>query len=330
MHKTSSTKCFHVTSIGSLKAGVYHNGYCVVLESGIHKAHIFDADGNETGSLRALNISDFKDGKRAVALLESKRWAIVDTKGTIIKELDSKLDEYTHPVFKNGYYICKYANIYTPDVCYNSNGEIVDMELTKTVSDKWVESGRFVAIHDFSEGLAAAAVLDGSAKFWGFVNEQGTFVIPPKFSNEPRDFHEGYAGVQKKDGSWCFINTEGKVCSEDYGYVDRFFEGYALIKKKGESSTFDKSYVLSKDFEIVAQTAWSMAGLDFNYSNGTIQRGDGKIFSPKGEVILDHDSTLESIDEGPALTSINENGNRHPVYVNLNGEIVLCFEENEF
>lgn len=101
---------------------------------------------------------------------------------------------------------------------------------------------------EFSEGLAAVA--DGpyrNAKY-GFIDEQGKVVIPPRF--EPEFEHHGFIGSLtrfsdgmakvKLDGKYGYINKSGElVVPAQFSSADDFSEGLACVYDNGKSFYID-------------------------------------------------------------------------------------------
>ena len=73
---------------------------------------------------------------------------------------------------------------------------------------------------------------------WGFVDEDGNWVIEPKFV-EAFDFHEGFSMV-KIDGKWGYIKTDGTYLVEPkFDYAQDFKNGTAYVELEGEEGTID-------------------------------------------------------------------------------------------
>jgi hypothetical protein len=89
---------------------------------------------------------------------------------------------------------------------------------------------RFIAVGDFSGGLAAVQV----EELWGYVDRDGVSVIEPKF-NIAGDFSEGLALVAIKSSdapeySYGYINRAGAfVITPQFRYSTRFAEGLAVV-----------------------------------------------------------------------------------------------------
>lgn len=93
---------------------------------------------------------------------------------------------------------------------------------------------------EFSEGLAAVGFDrpdtihgcdDCTLKLdWGFVDSAGKLVIPAQFA-AVRDFSNGLAAVQNKQGKWAFINQCGEnVSGFRFDYAYSFAENLAVVR----------------------------------------------------------------------------------------------------
>lgn len=81
--------------------------------------------------------------------------------------------------------------------------------------------------HDYSEGLAAVKI-DGR---WGFIDSSSRWIIPPQFE-EVHDFSESMAAV--KLHGWGYVNTEGQIVIPcQYQNARDFSEGLAAVSKNG-------------------------------------------------------------------------------------------------
>ena len=70
----------------------------------------------------------------------------------------------------------------------------------------------------------------GDNNLWGFVDEEGKWVIKPKF-RDAEDFSEGFAAV-KLDGKWGYIKSDGKWLVKPRFYRDAgpFEYGIAAVE----------------------------------------------------------------------------------------------------
>lgn len=72
----------------------------------------------------------------------------------------------------------------------------------------------------------------GSDGLYGFVDENGGFVIEPSYQQVQAGFYKGVACVKVKKG-YVFINTKGEVISKTYDWVDNFNEWDLCMVNKG-------------------------------------------------------------------------------------------------
>lgn len=185
---------------------------------------------------------------------------------------------------------------------------------------------QFTDAHSFSEDLAAVAIEKGYDVLWGFIDINGNWIIPPRYSKEPGDFHNGYAVVEKKNGYCVYIDKNGNICSPEYYAADRFINGYAGIRSDNRSapSIIDESFsVVQKDL---------LFG-EYKYCEGTNTIfADGMVFSAKFkdlELLLQPEGQYHC---DPFYTEITRyfEDYRARGYINMKGEIILKFVETEF
>lgn len=178
-------------------------------------------------------------------------------------------------------------------------------------------AGNYPKAHDFSEGLAAVAQRNGNILLWGFIDKNGNMVITPKFSNEPRDFNDGYARVQKKDGMYCFINMSGEVCSDNYTAASDFYMGYAFAQLPDK-----RKVVIDNNFKIVKET--DCQGWYCSRADGMLF-GQDYIYSLDGDpiVFLGFFNSFDKFYEG--ISRATGKG-----YINNRGEWILKLVKNEF
>jgi len=96
--------------------------------------------------------------------------------------------------------------------------------------------GDFEAVDIFSEGLASAK----KNKKWGFIDEKGKFVIPPKYDKIDYFRPSGVCAVQK-NGKSGFINKKGEeiiplIYDEAYQEMK---DKNVIVKKNGKWAVFD-------------------------------------------------------------------------------------------
>lgn len=232
----------------------FHHGYCVLTDN--NRLKIINKQGKVQATLPAAceYLSSFNENGIAFAKFSIPndrlhyRYAFVNPQGKEVyasvyggKRYEQRyagVSERAYP-FHDGvaFFYDGYPN--KPGACfglYNKSGKVV-------------KKAAWSRVHDFSEGLAAVeqpAQGNQPAK-WGFVGTKGEWVIPAQYSNEPSDFHEGYALVQKSNGNWVYINRQGEVVSPEYVGATAFYHGHAFVK---EAEHWRKQ-VVNKHFTVI-------------------------------------------------------------------------------
>jgi hypothetical protein len=93
---------------------------------------------------------------------------------------------------------------------------------------------RYEAAQDFREGLAVVQLeATGSGFRFAYIDRDGAEVIPSLDAWDVRSFStEGWARVQRLDGTWCFIDRQGKVALETpYHDVSPFEDDRAVVRE---------------------------------------------------------------------------------------------------
>lgn len=101
----------------------------------------------------------------------------------------------------------------------------------------------------FNDGL----IMDVNSKGKiGFLNGQGRYIIPQKYSNA-RNFHEGIAAVATDNNNWGFIDSSGRSITSfrhEFTEVRDFCNGLAAVKNsQNKWGYIDKNGNLAIDFE---------------------------------------------------------------------------------
>lgn len=112
---------------------------------------------------------------------------------------------------------------------YGGKGGYIDKtgRLVIQASDSWYWW------FEFSNGLAP--IRNNKAR-WGFINTEGTEVIPCKWK-EAGSFFEGLAAVKDIRGEWCYIDTKGNIkipANSKWKYAGPFGNGLAPVKNWDE------------------------------------------------------------------------------------------------
>ncbi len=106
-------------------------------------------------------------------------------------------------------------------------------ESTPEQSVETSETPDYTIVGDICSGVA----LVKEEFYYGYVNGQGEYVIPPQYE-EARSFSEGYAAV-KKDGKWGYINPKGEFViaaqfEQAFDFGENNFHGMARVKINGK------------------------------------------------------------------------------------------------
>ena len=98
-------------------------------------------------------------------------------------------------------------------------------------------------VGNFNDGLAPVKKknkYNGSYKY-GYINREGTVIIPLEYDYVHDFFHDGLVGVQK-DNKMGFIDMKGNIVIPlIYDYCFYFIDNFAEVKLKGETFKIDKN-----------------------------------------------------------------------------------------
>ena len=87
-----------------------------------------------------------------------------------------------------------------------------------------------LSLNSFSQKYIACARSD---KEWGYINEDGSWLINPQFEHV-HNFSEGYAAMQK-GGEWGFVDKTGRFAiNPQFDDVSEFKDGLAAVRKGKE------------------------------------------------------------------------------------------------
>lgn len=349
--ETQSTKRFKVNSISELILSPFNNGHFVVSESKTGKVYIFDQEGNNIGHFKTDHPTAIVFDKDGVALtyLSDYNLAIIGTDGGTVKDLGhasaysafmdgvavicengtaSRINTKGEKVSKDADAKYDPADALLTGFYPTSNWPLSENRRVFYSAGKYgyLDAGggvaipaQFIQVHDFNGGLAAVAVKDGNLTLWGFINDKGNFAINPKFSIEPGDFFDGYALVTKKDGTECYINFRGEICSGEYKNASNFHNGTAFVQDiEGQILQIDE------DFNIIQQTTFKKWKCK---DYGSYLSDNDYIYDDNGNRLLKFASLGPISREGITYTHSGKNTG----YFNVStGEWIIIFEESEF
>ena len=111
---------------------------------------------------------------------------------------------------------------------------------------------KFMAVKDFSEGLAA--VQDGMTGKWGYIDRTGHYAIPPQFQGA-FPFNEGLAHVRLVDGTEGHIDRSGQLIVKGSSSMMR--DGLIIIMEKEKSIFVDRT---GKALFEAPRNAWFVEG----------------------------------------------------------------------
>ena len=132
----------------------------------------------------------------------------------------------------------------------------------------------------FYDGLARVQRGDGK---WNFIKSDGS-VLCDEWYDYLSDFENGFARVQRGDGKYNFIKPDGKLlCSEWYGYVDYFYDGFARVQRGDGKWNFIKS-----DGSVLCDE-WYDYVSDFENGFARVKRDDLKwnFIKSDGDILCD-------------------------------------------
>ena len=190
---------------------------------------------------------------------------------------------------------------------------------------------KYKKVRDFNDGLAAALNDNDN---WGYINNQGQFVINPIYSIEPGSFCQGVAEVKERSGRLHYINKQGQIVwsastdNEDYNNIYRSFgpKGYTLW------TLSNKTYIVNTQFQKVATVEFDLfddSSKNVRYYDNYMlydNRYDKLLLDYKGMPLLRYKGTLFS--DGYAIGK-SEDG-KTPYYFNDKGEITIQFKDSQF
>lgn len=327
--------------------GYCKNGIFAVRDDDSRKTYLFTKEGKKICDLNIAKTDNiwFSENGRAVVWIEEGIAGVINTAGDVVKNLGKvssispfidgiasystlqELDLVYHFINTDGIEVyTNLARIYTENKTAPSLKHINDDRRLYVDKNGYgyfdskgtiVIAGTYPEAHDFSEGLAAVAQRNGNILLWGFIDKNGKMIIDPKFSIEPGDFNDGYARVQKKDGMYCFINTSGEVCSENYTKASDFYQGYAFAQLPDK-----RKVVIDKNFKIVKET---------DCPGWRCSRDDGMLFGPNycysetGDPIIFFGNFDFDQESSEGIFLVSGKG-----YINKRGEWILKLIKNEF
>lgn len=203
------------------------------------------------------------------------------------------------------------------------------------------ENGNIIApnyfrIFEFSEGLALASKFQELD--YGFINEQGEEVIPMRYGNMTSSFSEGFAKVQKDDGTYGFIDKKGNEAFDcKYGYGTKSFsDGLACVNKSVRmhisSHRFQYGFIDKKGNEVIECKYYEaesfsegLAKVRMGHKYGFIDKDGNEVIPSKFEDALSFSEGLASVRLNDKYGAINKNGD---IIIPYSFDYLSPFSEN--
>lgn len=134
---------------------------------------------------------------------------------------------------------------------------------------------RYLAVHEFSEGLAA---IDQDGK-WGYVNANGDEVVAPIYENAS-DFSEGVGVVIDKAGHLSYFDHKGQPTMLDcvtypsddislFQFSEHFSEGLLPVRLSGETDYIDRTCK-----KVIVQNGYAA---DFSEGLAVVSSQEGRV-----------------------------------------------------
>src|SRR5688500_8297711 len=186
-----------------------------------------------------------------------------------------------------------------------------------------IDANRYESGSKFSEGLATVEVQN---KGWGFIDKNGTLVIPPQFESA-LSFSEGLAAVLLDD-KWGFIDKNGILVIENqFDQVAHFSEGVALAQRSSEPRRSQRARPTGA--EVLAESyiveVWDLA--DDTNNQRAANDAESVVIDTTGQILASLDQKkLETVDDArfsEGLLSVYSPENDAHGYVDKSWEFVI-------
>ena len=359
LHKTAETKTMILRNNAGF-LGTFSEGYAVVGSGGYNNKvwlvinekgeKVFDLpDGYEpaTADMGGQDNIRFNSGRLMIQKGEwhNREVSIVDTQGNVIKTFEDATDASQ---FNNG--IAIVAIKYVP-MFVDINGNVISqsVKLSQNGGKYWMDfseglgwyrdeaTGKYGYIdtkcnivippkykdcQNFSDGMA---VVQDNNELWGFIDKTGKYIIEPMFTNMPSSFCSGYAKVKDKAGQVHFIDKTGKVVWTPNGS-----EQWYNFTNNGR--LIGKTSILNTSFEQIVQYKPNlfMGGelLQYNDDWFVMTEPDtpkSQVFDYNGNLLL---NCRVDIPFNNGIAGCLDS--KEPYYYNVNGEIIIVFNDTQF
>lgn len=146
---------------------------------------------------------------RSIVGISDELYGIIDNKGILLHTISGRIGgAQSFP----GYDIVNNEIVFSENLISSTSDTNVYhyIDINGTVQENL---GHYLGAGSFSEGLAAVM---NDQKDYGYINKQGTLVIPYQFCYGSK-FEDGFAVVYDKTGKWVYIDKRGNILADYRG-----------------------------------------------------------------------------------------------------------------
>lgn len=321
------------------------------------KVYIIDKTGKTTATIpNAIDASNFCNGIACVALPADKSLGI--TVSYTIKYVDTKGNFVFPDLWYSANSIYTIKSTVFNDMMRNSSEGLTAFVKCENKKYLWgfrdangkiVIAPKYIAVGDFSDGMAAVLVPDddkAETGRWGFIDKTGKLVIPAKFTTRPSNFDSGYAMVTNKKYESYYIDKTGafkvgpvSVHTNEgkdgtFTGITPFYNGYAVVEFLYENPDGFTEYVhgvIDSNFKIL-----NYAKLDGRANSDTGFGFQGKHYFSQGQDLFWFDpKTFDRYSvplDGIYIDGLSKWHNTRGLqgFIDENGDFVLIIAQNEF
>jgi hypothetical protein len=178
----------------------------------------------------------------------------------------------------------------------------------------------------FHEGVAVAASCSGKDQCTeGFIDQTGTFVIPPVYE-QALQFSEGLAAVRSA-GLWGFINHSGvMIIAPQFVEADLFENGLAVVRLRGRGRDLitptGKLLKMPRGVQDFSKPSENMIAVKIGGKWGFLDRHGKLVIKPRFDPDLNDysdDDYLGEFINGLAIVKLNDKWG----YLNRQGKLVI-------
>lgn len=253
----------------------------------------FTSTGRAVNERPVNDIDDFRDG--VAWIKRGNKFGIMDEEGQVL-ETDEKFK--AHGSFGSGVAPVKCGRSWS---FIDKNLEFVEN------STRFYKLGSF---HD-SRALAKAKRPGEKRPFYGFLNEDFEWVVPPTFVRV-YDFQNGFARVRTKSGRYKFIDTAGNFISKKrFTRAKDFHHGLALVYQGAKAGVLDENGNMV--IPLRQHRVFVQEGVVFTQKGRTL-----KVYNNVGKRIAKHKHTGRVYPMKNGLARVRQKG--YLGYLNQKGE----------